>query len=179
MGGQTASVRSPELAPQPCALAPSSGRHQQQRLCNRTRRSLCKLGPRCQQLSGEGPPPTILSERTTILLLTSISGPLPLWQHGVPRPHRTSRDLQAPAERWVPSEGYRSFPGRMNNNRPAPWKRPAVHQRRDQGHPRSPPPPHSSSLREECPAKRRRNSGPDQVMAPLHTATKLSSNLKC
>lgn len=47
----------------------------------------------------------------------------------------------------------------MINNRPEPWKRP-LHQRQDQPHQHSPPPPHP---RDECPAKRRRDSGPDQV----------------
>lgn len=85
------------------------------------------------------------------------------WQHGGPRPHRNNRELQSPTDRLAPSECHRSFPGRMINNRAGPWKRPALHQRRDQLHQHSPPPTHSSSPREECPAKRRRDSGPDQV----------------
>ncbi|KAM3601750.1 uncharacterized protein V6R79_018280 [Siganus canaliculatus] len=87
--------------------------------------------------------------------------------HGGPRLHRINRDLQQPpAERWVPSDCRRSFPGRMINNRPGPWKRPALHQRRDPLHQHSPPPQHPLSPREECPAKRRRDSGPDQSPHP-------------
>lgn len=51
----------------------------------------------------------------------------------------------------------------MMNNRPGFWKRPALHQRRDQLHQHSPLPQHPLSSREECPAKRRRDSTPDQV----------------
>nr|XP_019941658.1 PREDICTED: uncharacterized protein LOC109628757 [Paralichthys olivaceus] len=86
--------------------------------------------------------------------------------HGGPRLHRNNRELQSPPERWAPSDCHRSFPGRMMNNRPGPWKRPAHHQRRDQLHQHSPPPPHPLSPREECPAKRRRDSGPDQSSHP-------------
>ncbi|XP_040007225.1 lysine (K)-specific demethylase 6B, b isoform X2 [Xiphias gladius] len=86
--------------------------------------------------------------------------------HGGPRLHRNNRELQSPPERWAPSDCRRSFPGRMINNRPGPWKRPALHQRRDQLHQHSPPPQHPLSPREECPAKRRRASGPDQSSHP-------------
>ncbi|XP_040907513.1 lysine (K)-specific demethylase 6B, b [Toxotes jaculatrix] len=85
--------------------------------------------------------------------------------HG-PRLHRNNRELQSPPERWAPSDCRRSFPDRMINNRPGPWKRPALHQRRDQLHQHSPPPQHPLSPREECPAKRRRESGPDQPSHP-------------
>ncbi|XP_076606085.1 lysine (K)-specific demethylase 6B, b [Chaetodon auriga] len=86
--------------------------------------------------------------------------------HGGPRLHRNNREIQSPPERWAPSDCRRSFPGRMINNRPGPWKRPDLHQRRDQLHQHSPPPPHPLSPREECPAKRRRDSGPDQSSHP-------------
>ncbi|XP_029303922.1 LOW QUALITY PROTEIN: uncharacterized protein LOC115018839 [Cottoperca gobio] len=86
--------------------------------------------------------------------------------HGGPRLHRNNRELQSPPERWAPSDCRRGFPGRMINNKPGPWKRPAVHQRRDQLHQHSPPPQHLLSPREECPAKRRRDSGPDQSSYP-------------
>ncbi|XP_010730468.3 uncharacterized protein LOC104920017 isoform X1 [Larimichthys crocea] len=84
--------------------------------------------------------------------------------HGGPRLHRNNRELQSLPERWAPSDCRRSFPGRMINNRPGPWKRPVLHQRRDQLH--SPPPQHPLSPREECPAKRRRDSAPDQSSHP-------------
>lgn len=86
--------------------------------------------------------------------------------HGGPRLHRNNRELQSPPERWAPSDCRRSFPDRMINNRPGPWKRPALNQRRDQLHQHSPPPQHPLSPREECPAKRRRDSGPDQSSHP-------------
>ncbi|KAM7397712.1 hypothetical protein PAMA_005841 [Pampus argenteus] len=86
--------------------------------------------------------------------------------HGGPRLHRNNRELQSTPERWAPSDCRRSFPGRMINNRPGPWKRPALHQRRDQLHQHSPPPQHPLSPREECLAKRRRDSGPDQSSHP-------------
>uniref|UniRef100_A0A8C4I8N2 [histone H3]-trimethyl-L-lysine(27) demethylase n=1 Tax=Dicentrarchus labrax TaxID=13489 RepID=A0A8C4I8N2_DICLA len=86
--------------------------------------------------------------------------------HGGPRLHRNNRDLQSPPERWAPSDCHRSFPGRMINNRPGPWKRPTLHQRRDHLHQHSPPPQHPLPSREECPAKRRRDSGPDQSSHP-------------
>ncbi|KAA8587182.1 hypothetical protein FQN60_001018 [Etheostoma spectabile] len=69
--------------------------------------------------------------------------------------------------RWAPSDCRRSFPDRMVNNRPGPWKRPALHQRRDPLHQHSPPPQHPLSPREECPAKRKRDSGPDQENSKL------------
>ncbi|XP_056267573.1 lysine (K)-specific demethylase 6B, b isoform X3 [Pseudoliparis swirei] len=87
-------------------------------------------------------------------------------QHGGPRQHRNNRELQCPPERWAPSDCSRIFPGRIINNRPGPWKRPALHQRRDQLHQHSPPPQHPLSPRDECPAKRRRDSGPDQSSDP-------------
>ncbi|XP_022065841.1 lysine (K)-specific demethylase 6B, b isoform X1 [Acanthochromis polyacanthus] len=88
-------------------------------------------------------------------------------EHGGPRLHRNnSRDLQPPPERWAPSDCRRSFPGRMVNNRPGPWKRPALHQRREQLHQHSPPPQHPLCPRDEFPAKRRRDSGPDQSSHP-------------
>ncbi|CAL9685806.1 unnamed protein product [Knipowitschia caucasica] len=70
-------------------------------------------------------------------------------------PHR-NRDLSSPPDRFGPSECRRSYPGRLVNNRPVPWKRPALHQRREQFHQHSPPQP--LSPREECPIKRRRDS---------------------
>lgn len=84
--------------------------------------------------------------------------------HGGPRLHRNNRELQTPPERWAPSD--RSFPGRMMNNKPGPWKRPTPHQRRDQLHQHSPLPQHPLSPRKECPAKRRRDSGPDLPSHP-------------
>ncbi|XP_059207242.1 lysine-specific demethylase 6B-like [Centropristis striata] len=86
--------------------------------------------------------------------------------HGGPRLHRNNRDLQSPLDRWASSDCRRSFPDRMINNRPGPWKRPAPHQRRDQLHQHSPPPQHPLSPREECPDKRRRESGPNQSSHP-------------
>lgn len=47
----------------------------------------------------------------------------------------------------------------MVNNRPGPWKRPALHQR----HHHSPPPQDHLSPRNGCPAKRKRGLSPDQV----------------
>ncbi|XP_074527958.1 lysine (K)-specific demethylase 6B, b isoform X2 [Halichoeres trimaculatus] len=82
--------------------------------------------------------------------------------HGGPRLHRNNRELQSQPERWAPSDCRRNFPNRMINSRPGPWKRPVPHQRRDQPHQHSPPPQYPLSPREECPAKRRRDSGPDQ-----------------
>ncbi|XP_072302637.1 lysine (K)-specific demethylase 6B, b isoform X2 [Eucyclogobius newberryi] len=70
-------------------------------------------------------------------------------------PHR-SRDLPSLPDRFATSDCRRSFPGRLVNNRPGPWKRPALHQRREQFHQHSPPQP--LSPREECPIKRRRDS---------------------
>ncbi|XP_025766526.1 lysine (K)-specific demethylase 6B, b isoform X2 [Oreochromis niloticus] len=87
------------------------------------------------------------------------------WQNnnGGPRLHRNNRELQGTApERWAHSDPRRSFPDRMVNNRTGPWKRPALHQRREQAHHHSPPPEHPLTPRDECPAKRRRDSGPDQ-----------------
>ncbi|XP_077403012.1 uncharacterized protein LOC144036338 isoform X2 [Vanacampus margaritifer] len=86
--------------------------------------------------------------------------------HGSPRLHRHNRELQSPPERWAPSDFRRSFPARMINDRPGPWKRPASHQRQDQMHQHSPPPLHPTSTRDECPAKRSRDSGPDQSSHP-------------
>ncbi|XP_068188166.1 lysine (K)-specific demethylase 6B, b isoform X2 [Antennarius striatus] len=86
--------------------------------------------------------------------------------HGVPRLHRNNRELQSPPQRWLPSDCQRNFASRMINNRPGPWKRPALHQRRDQLHQQSPTPQHPLSPREECPAKRRRDSCPDQSSHP-------------
>ncbi|KAM3869303.1 lysine (K)-specific demethylase 6B, b [Diretmus argenteus] len=86
--------------------------------------------------------------------------------YGGPRPHHNNRELVSPTERWAPSDCRRNFPGRMINHRPGPWKRPALHQRRDQLHQHSSPPQHPLSPREDCPAKRRRNSGPDQSSHP-------------
>uniref|UniRef100_A0A8C7YKC8 [histone H3]-trimethyl-L-lysine(27) demethylase n=1 Tax=Oryzias sinensis TaxID=183150 RepID=A0A8C7YKC8_9TELE len=76
--------------------------------------------------------------------------------HGGPRLNRNSRELPSQQERWDSYDCRRNFPGRMVNNRPGPWKRPACHQRH------SPPPQHHSSPRDACPAKRRRDSDPDQ-----------------
>ncbi|XP_077360789.1 lysine (K)-specific demethylase 6B, b [Festucalex cinctus] len=86
--------------------------------------------------------------------------------HGSPRLHRHNRELQSPPERWAPSDFRTSFPGRMINDRPGPWKRPASHHRQDQMHQQSPPPLHPTSARDECPAKRSRESGPDQSSHP-------------
>lgn len=82
------------------------------------------------------------------------------WQHGDPRLNRNNRELQPPPDRWAASDRHRNFTGRMVNNRPGPWKRPAIHQR----HHHSPPPHHHLAPRNECPAKRKRDSGPDQVI---------------
>ncbi|XP_068600476.1 uncharacterized protein [Brachionichthys hirsutus] len=86
--------------------------------------------------------------------------------HGVPRLPRNNRELQPPPERWLPSDCHRNFTGRMLNNRPGPWKRPAPHQRREQLQQQSPTPLPPLSPREECPAKRRRDSCPDQSSLP-------------
>lgn len=86
-----------------------------------------------------------------------------VWQHGGPHMYHNNREVQSHPERWAPSECPRGFPGRMINNRPGPWKRPALYQRRDQVHQHSLPPQHPSSPSEECPTKRRRDSGSDQV----------------
>ncbi|XP_024121672.1 lysine (K)-specific demethylase 6B, b [Oryzias melastigma] len=75
---------------------------------------------------------------------------------GGPRPNRNNREPPSQQDRWDSYDCRRNFPGRMVNNRPGPWKRPAFHQRH------SPPPQHHSSPREACPAKRRRDSDPDQ-----------------
>uniref|UniRef100_I3J0A4 [histone H3]-trimethyl-L-lysine(27) demethylase n=1 Tax=Oreochromis niloticus TaxID=8128 RepID=I3J0A4_ORENI len=94
------------------------------------------------------------------------------WQNnnGGPRLHRNNRELQGTApERWAHSDPRRSFPDRMVNNRTGPWKRPALHQRREQAHHHSPPPEHPLTPRDECPAKRRRDSGPDQA---CHTGSR-------
>ncbi|XP_061659052.1 lysine-specific demethylase 6B-like [Syngnathoides biaculeatus] len=86
---------------------------------------------------------------------------------GSPRLHRnSSRELQCPPERWAPSDLRRTFPGRMINERAGPWKRAAPHQRQEQMHQHSPPPQHPSSTRDQCPAKRSRDSGPDQSSHP-------------
>ncbi|XP_024921656.1 lysine-specific demethylase 6B-like isoform X2 [Cynoglossus semilaevis] len=47
----------------------------------------------------------------------------------------------------------------MINHRPETWKRPAVRHRQDQLHHHRPAPQHPFSPREDCPAKRRRDSG--------------------
>ncbi|XP_051903520.1 lysine-specific demethylase 6B-like isoform X1 [Hippocampus zosterae] len=86
--------------------------------------------------------------------------------HGSPRLHRNNREPQLPPERWAPSDFRRTFPGRMINDRPGLWKRPASHQRQDQIHQHGSPPQHPTSTREECPAKRSRDSGPDQSSHP-------------
>uniref|UniRef100_A0A3P8P5T0 Lysine-specific demethylase 6B n=1 Tax=Astatotilapia calliptera TaxID=8154 RepID=A0A3P8P5T0_ASTCA len=57
----------------------------------------------------------------------------------------------------------------MVNNRTGPWKRPALHQRREQAHHHSPTPEHPLTPRDECPAKRRRDFGPDQA---CHTGSR-------
>uniref|UniRef100_A0A8C6UG09 [histone H3]-trimethyl-L-lysine(27) demethylase n=1 Tax=Neogobius melanostomus TaxID=47308 RepID=A0A8C6UG09_9GOBI len=79
--------------------------------------------------------------------------------NGDSMPLHRSRELPLLPDRFAPSD-CRSFPGRLVNNRPVPWKRPALHQRREQFHQHSPP--QLLSTREECPIKRRRDSGPDQ-----------------
>ncbi|KAM9332074.1 lysine (K)-specific demethylase 6B, b isoform 2-T3 [Pholidichthys leucotaenia] len=85
----------------------------------------------------------------------------PNWQNNGPRLHRNNRELQSPPERWASADCRRSFPGRMLSNRTEPWKRPALHQRREQLR-HSSPPQHPLTSRDECPVKRRRDSGPDQ-----------------
>ncbi|KAM4620327.1 uncharacterized protein ACJ7VT_007009 [Polymixia lowei] len=82
--------------------------------------------------------------------------------YGRPQHHHNARELLPPPERWAPSDCRRTFPGRVMNQGPGPWKRPALHQRRDQLHQHSPSPQNPLFPREECPAKRRRNSGPEQ-----------------
>uniref|UniRef100_A0AAQ4NYH1 [histone H3]-trimethyl-L-lysine(27) demethylase n=2 Tax=Gasterosteus aculeatus TaxID=69293 RepID=A0AAQ4NYH1_GASAC len=89
--------------------------------------------------------------------------------HGGSRLHRNNRELPSPPERWAPSDCRRNFSGRIVNNRPGPWKRPALHQRRDHLHPHGSPPPHPLSPRDECSSKRRRDLGPDQ---PSHPGTR-------
>ncbi|KAM4726229.1 LOW QUALITY PROTEIN: uncharacterized protein FYW61_012090 [Anableps anableps] len=86
------------------------------------------------------------------------------WQNnqGHPRLNRGSRELQSPMDRWVASDHHRSFTGRMVNNRHGPWKRPTLHQRREQLLHQSPSPQDHLSLRNGCPAKRKRDSDPDQ-----------------
>lgn len=94
------------------------------------------------------------------------------WQNnnGGPRLHRNNRELQGTTpERWAHSDPRRSFPDRMVNNRTGPWKRPALHQRREQAHHHSPHPEHPLIPRDECPAKRRRDLGPDQA---CHTGSR-------
>ncbi|XP_029956362.1 uncharacterized protein LOC115395116 [Salarias fasciatus] len=87
--------------------------------------------------------------------------------HGNPRLHRNNRELQPPPERWAPSDCRRNFSGRMVNNRPGPWKRPVLHhQRREQLHQHGPSALHPLPPREDCPAKRRRDFGPDQSSHP-------------
>ncbi|XP_067350544.1 lysine (K)-specific demethylase 6B, b isoform X4 [Channa argus] len=82
------------------------------------------------------------------------------------RQHRNNREFQSAPERWAPSDCRRSFKGRLLNNSPGPWKRPVLHQRRDQLHQHSPPPQHPLTPREDCPPKRRRDSGPEQSYHP-------------
>eukprot|EP00066_Takifugu_rubripes_P020496 XP_011609762.1 PREDICTED: lysine-specific demethylase 6B-like isoform X1 [Takifugu rubripes] len=86
--------------------------------------------------------------------------------HGGPRLHRNNRELHSHPERWAPSQCRRSFPSRMINNRPGPWKRPALHQRRDHLHQHSTSPQHPSPLSDEYPAKRRRDLAPDHSSHP-------------
>ncbi|KAM4545351.1 uncharacterized protein PAE49_017957 isoform 3-T3 [Odontesthes bonariensis] len=86
--------------------------------------------------------------------------------HGDPRLNRNNREVQSPPDRWASSDCRRSFPGRSANNREGPWKRPALHQRREQLHHHSPPPQNHPAPRDVCPAKRRRDSGPDQSSHP-------------
>ncbi|XP_061558734.1 lysine-specific demethylase 6B-like isoform X5 [Phycodurus eques] len=93
--------------------------------------------------------------------------------HGSPRLHRNNREPQPPPERWAPSDFRRTFPCRMINDRAGPWKRPASHQRQAQMHQHSPPPQHPSSTRDECPAKRSRDSGPDQELKVLLVKMKI------
>ncbi|CAG5877705.1 unnamed protein product [Menidia menidia] len=86
--------------------------------------------------------------------------------NGDPRLNRNTRDLPPPPDRWAPSDCRRSFPTRLANDREGPWKRPAFHQRREQLHQHSPPPQHHLAPRDVCPAKRRRDSAPDQPSHP-------------
>ncbi|XP_041864169.1 uncharacterized protein LOC121654211 [Melanotaenia boesemani] len=85
---------------------------------------------------------------------------------GGPRLNRNNRELQPPPDRWASSDCRRSFPGKMANSREEPWKRPAIHQRREQLHQHSPPQQHLISQRDACPATRRRDLGPDQSSHP-------------
>ncbi|KAL6099002.1 uncharacterized protein ACO6RY_18013 [Pungitius sinensis] len=89
--------------------------------------------------------------------------------HGGSRLHRTDRELQSPPERWAPSDCRRNFSSRIVNDRAGPWKRPALHQRRDHLHHHSSPAQHPVSPRDECSSKRRRDLGPDQ---PSHPGTR-------
>nr|XP_061801607.1 uncharacterized protein LOC133592933 [Nerophis lumbriciformis] len=86
--------------------------------------------------------------------------------HGSPRLPRNNRQLHSPPERWAPSDYHRNFPSRMINDRPGPWKRPASQHRQDQMHQQCLPPQHQSSTRDECPAKRSRDSVLDQSPHP-------------
>ncbi|XP_028321816.1 lysine (K)-specific demethylase 6B, b isoform X2 [Gouania willdenowi] len=81
-----------------------------------------------------------------------------------PRLHCNSNEI--PPQRWATSDNRRSFSDRLVNNRPAPWKRPALHQRRDQLHQHSLSPQLPVSPRDECPAKRRRDSTFEQSSHP-------------
>ncbi|KAK5601762.1 hypothetical protein CRENBAI_021007 [Crenichthys baileyi] len=86
------------------------------------------------------------------------------WQYnqGDPRLNRGSRELQSPVDRWDVSDHHRSFTGRMVNNRHGPWKRPTLQH--------SPPPQHHLSLRNGYPAKRKKDSDPNQSshLGPRH-----------
>lgn len=65
-------------------------------------------------------------------------------------------------DRWSASDHHRSIAGRMVNDRHGPWKRPTLHQRREQPLHHSPPPQQHLSSRNGCPPKRKRDSDPDQ-----------------
>ncbi|MEQ2282921.1 hypothetical protein AMECASPLE_005798 [Ameca splendens] len=94
------------------------------------------------------------------------------WQYnqGDPRLNRGSRELQSPVDRWDVSDYHRSFTGRMVNNRHGPWKRPTLQQQREQPLHHSPPPQHHLSLRNGYPAKRKKDSDPNQSshLGPRH-----------
>ncbi|XP_056140185.1 uncharacterized protein LOC130116288 [Lampris incognitus] len=83
-------------------------------------------------------------------------------EYGVPQHHPNTRELPSPLKRLDSSDCQRTFLGRMVGHRPGPWKRPALHHSRGQPHQHTPPPHCPLSPREDCPAKRRRSSGPDQ-----------------
>ncbi|KAM8834621.1 uncharacterized protein ACB058_016181 [Synchiropus picturatus] len=89
---------------------------------------------------------------------------------GCPRMHHNSREPQPSPEKWAQSECRRSFPDRMMNNRPGPWKRPAPHQHHNERHQHSPPPRQPLSQRDQCLPKRSRDSCPEEILSGLKPA---------